>query len=86
HASLQLATENPSLKSEQLAELLTQRTGTTMNAASFRKQLSRARAMLAEELVKQVAQTMEAANREELLDELQVLGLATLVEPFLDLK
>ncbi|MEO1525079.1 MAG: sigma factor [Planctomycetota bacterium] len=86
HSVLTLATENPEMNSDELAARLHDQRGISLTAATFRKQLSRARRMLAEELVRQVAETIESANRVELLDELRVLGLATFVEPYITLR
>ncbi|MEM6472414.1 MAG: sigma-70 family RNA polymerase sigma factor, partial [Planctomycetota bacterium] len=86
HTVLSLATDNPELSSEELSLIAGSRIGHAITPTAFRKQLSRARSLLAKELVNLVAETIEAAGREELLDELRLLGLAPLVEPYIDLE
>ncbi|MEM7561124.1 MAG: hypothetical protein AAF394_18530, partial [Planctomycetota bacterium] len=69
--------------SEELAQQVSEATGQELNAAAFRKQLSRARKLFAECLVREVADTIDIPTPESIKAELQELGLMSYIENYL---
>jgi RNA polymerase sigma-70 factor (ECF subfamily) len=82
HTVVCLARDNPTLGSVELAALAQQRSGRPMTAEAFRKQLSRARGMLANLLVDEVRKTLDDPGPEQIEDELAALGLQEMVRPY----
>jgi len=66
-----------------LAERVSQRTGQPLNATAFRKQVSRARRLLAVLLVREVARTLDNPTREQVIEEVVALGLWDRVRAYL---
>ncbi len=65
------------------AERVSSQIGRPLRPAAFRKQLSRARRMFAELLVREVAETLDDATPELVEDELRETGLMPYIQPFL---
>lgn len=84
HTVLCLARDHPELGSVELAALAQQRSGRPMSAEAFRKQLSRARGILANLLVDEVRKTLDEPGPGAIDDELAALGLQEMVRPYLD--
>jgi RNA polymerase sigma factor (sigma-70 family) len=83
HTVLTLARDHPDADSPTLAGMCAARTGKPMSPEAFRKQLSRARALLANLLVDEVRGTLEDPTQDLIDDELAALGLQELVGPYL---
>jgi RNA polymerase sigma-70 factor (ECF subfamily) len=83
HTVLCLARDHPEADSPTLAALASQRSGKPMSPEAFRKQLSRARALLANLLIDEVRKTLESPTQEMIDDELAALQLQELVSPYL---
>ena len=66
-----------------LAERISQRTGRTLSAAAFRKQVSRARRLVAILLIREVASTLDNPSREQVVEEVVALGLWDRVRAYL---
>jgi RNA polymerase sigma factor (sigma-70 family) len=66
-----------------LAKRVSRRTGQPLNAVAFRKQVSRARRLLADLLVKEVSRTLSHPTPEQVREELVTLGLWDRVRPYL---
>lgn len=79
---LALTREQPEADSRALAEQAERRTGRPMSPEAFRKQLSRARAALADLLVAEVRRTLEEPSPDRVDAELADLGLLELVKPY----
>ncbi|WP_020468210.1 RNA polymerase sigma factor [Zavarzinella formosa] len=82
YLTLTLARDHPEADSVTLAELAAKKSGRPMTPEAFRKQLSRARTVLANLLVDEVRRTIENATPEQIDEELAELGLQELVRPF----
>lgn len=83
-AVMKLASQHgESEDSDTLAERLSQQTGRPIRAEAFRKQLSRARRLFAELLVREVAQTLEDPTAEDVEAELAETGLMKSIRQFL---
>jgi DNA-directed RNA polymerase specialized sigma24 family protein len=78
--ALKLAVEFPQETSEQLAARAAARLQRPVNAAAFRKQLSRARRHFARLIVEEVSQTLTSDVHRDLADELAELGLLPYVK------
>ncbi len=74
---LRAAADAPDATSEHLAERLRHDRGYTLNAASFRKQLSRARRLFARLVVQEVAGTLQAPDPDTVQQELIDCGVWT---------
>lgn len=83
HTVLCLARDHPDADSPTLAALAAERTGKPMTPEAFRKQLSRARGLLANLLVDEVRKTLEDPSQDLIDDELAALGLQGMVGPYL---
>lgn len=83
HTALRLAVEHEADDSPALACRAAQMEGRPINAAAFRQQLSRARRLFAELLLREVAQTLEHPTPEDLEAELMEVGLLPYVRDFL---
>ena len=70
-------------ESPELAQRLSEQLGRTIRAAAYRKQLSRARRLFAELLVREVALTLEAPSTDEVEAELTETGLMSSIRQFL---
>ena len=81
--ALRLAVDHPEDSSEQLAIQATCQTQRPINAAAFRKQLSRARMQFAQLIIAEVAQTLGNDSRFDLTEELAELGLLIYVQEYL---
>jgi RNA polymerase sigma factor (sigma-70 family) len=66
-----------------LAERVSRQTGRPLSAAAFRKQVSRARRLLAALLVKEVSDTLDHPTSRQVRAELVALGLWDRVRPYL---
>jgi RNA polymerase sigma factor (sigma-70 family) len=80
---LKLRSDFPDETSEQLAERLSNRLGTVVNAVHGRQLLRRARVRFAELLTKEIALGLDEATPERIEEELAALGLLEHVRPFL---
>lgn len=80
---LQVTSQFPDEGSEQQAARVSQMIGGPLNAAAFRKQRSRARALAAEMLVADIRSTLEDPTDENLEAELAELELLSLVRDWL---
>jgi RNA polymerase sigma factor (sigma-70 family) len=80
---LRLSADHPQDDSATLAARATALAGRPLRADAFRKQLSRARRLFAELLVKEVALTLETATPGQVEEELSELGLLPYVRDFL---
>ncbi|MEO1529682.1 MAG: sigma factor, partial [Planctomycetota bacterium] len=82
YSVLSTASENSGLRSEALAELVTASSGQTLTAPAFRKQLSRARRLFAEFIIREVSETLEQPSPESVKAELRDLGLTPFVASY----
>jgi len=80
---LRLSLDHPAEDSAALAARVTALMGRPFRADAFRKQLSRARRLFAELLVREVVQTLEEPTPEQIEAELIDVGLMPFVRPFL---
>jgi hypothetical protein len=83
HTVLNMVVENPLERSEDLAARTSALIGRPLQAAAFRKQVSRARRMLAKLLVKAVAQTLDNPTPEQIEEELIDLALWAYIRDYL---
>ena len=83
HSVLAAATEHPELDSTALASLVSQETLQPLASPAFRKQLSRARRIFAEFIIKEVSETLESPTPESVTQELADLGLMPFVSSYL---
>ncbi|MDB5335921.1 MAG: sigma-70 family polymerase sigma factor [Planctomycetaceae bacterium] len=83
HTVLRQSVDHPELDSAELADRVSSQIGRPLRADAYRKQLSRARRMFAELLVKEVAETLENATPELVEEELRETGLLHFIQPFL---
>jgi hypothetical protein len=81
---LRLAADYPEESSQQLADRASRVAGKPLRADAFRKQLSRARRLLAALLRYEVAQTLEDATPEMIDEELIETGLMAYLRDLLD--
>ena len=86
HTVLGLCARHPNEDSKSLAERVNQDTGKVLRPDAFRKQVSRARHKFAQLLVKEVAQTLERPEPEDVEEELADLGLMVYVQNYLPLR
>jgi len=82
YVTLTLARDHADADSTELAALAANRSGKPMTPEAFRKQLSRARTVLANLLVDEVRRTLEDSSPEQIDEELADLGLQELVRPY----
>ncbi len=80
---VRLASDHPRESSQQLAERASRQVGRPLKPAAFRKQLSRARRMFAEEILCEVEQTVENDCRADIEEELIELGLLEFIRGYL---
>lgn len=83
HTVLRLATEQTESSSHDLAEQASSRSGQQLTPAAYRKQLSRARRLFAEHLVREVAETLDQSTPAAVREELAELGLMHYVRSFM---
>jgi hypothetical protein len=83
---LELRLQHPDDDSAALAEKATHITKRPFRAESYRKQVSRARRLFAQMLVKEVAQTLTAPEPHDVENELADLGLMVFVRDYLPLR
>jgi len=83
HTVLNMVVENPLDRTEALAARTSALIGRPLQATAFRKQVSRARRMLAKLLVKGVAQTLDNPTPERIREELIDLALWEYIRDFL---
>jgi RNA polymerase sigma-70 factor (ECF subfamily) len=81
---LRFRAAHPKLASEQTAEQLARQLGKSLSAAGLRQMLHRARALFADLLIEEVAQSFERPTAEQLEEELRELGLLAYCQPALD--
>lgn len=79
YLALKLKTEFPDADSDELAERLSQKTGTAIRADNFRQILKRARKRFAEHLFDEVRAGLDTESTERLEEELSALGLLDFV-------
>ncbi|MEL6108194.1 MAG: sigma factor [Planctomycetota bacterium] len=82
YSVLSTASEHVGMSSEKLARRVSEATGQPLGAAAFRKQLSRARRVFAESIIKEVSETLEHPTPESVQSELRELGLIGFVSSF----
>ena len=75
NTALRLKLDHPNANSEQLAKKIGQRLGRDVSAANARVMVHRARDAFADQLINQVAQSLDTATDEALDEELADLGL-----------
>jgi Sigma-70 region 2 len=75
--------KNPCDSCLTLAERISERTGRLLSAEAFRKQVSRARRLVAVLLVREVARTLDNPSREQVIEEVVALGLWDRVRTYL---
>jgi hypothetical protein len=80
---LRLKTEFPDDSSEQLAERLGRKTGTSVKADNCRQMLKRARGRFATHLLDEVRAGLDTESDDRLQEELAALGLLELVRDYL---
>ena len=80
YSILFLRTEHPNSSSDDLAQLFSEQSGRKVSAAWIRQTLHRARSKFAELLTDEVGKTLNSNNRQEIRDELAVLGLKKYIE------
>lgn len=80
---MKLTLDHPDEDSAALAKRVKAAAGVSLRAAAFRKQLSRARQLFAEFLVREVAATVRPGTREQIEDELATLGFLHYVRDYL---
>jgi RNA polymerase sigma factor (sigma-70 family) len=83
HTVLSMLVENPLERIETLAARTSALIGRPLQAVAFRKQVSRARRMLAKLLVKGVAQTLDNPTPEQIMEKLIDLALWGYIRDFL---
>jgi RNA polymerase sigma-70 factor (ECF subfamily) len=83
YTAMRLALDHPEEDSTALAARASTATGRTIQAAAFRKQLSRARRRFAELVVDEVRQTLQQPTSERVEEELAELGLLEQLREFL---
>ncbi|NQV25162.1 MAG: hypothetical protein HQ518_12430 [Rhodopirellula sp.] len=83
HAVLKASIEHPEEDSTALAARVSESSGQTLSAESFRKQLSRARVRFGELLIEEVSRTITNVTPELLVEELQNLDLMKYVRTLL---
>ncbi len=83
YSVLQATTESPEKSSAVLAMELSATLSQPMTAEAFRKQVSRARRLFAEAILREVSETIESAEPTIVLEELGDLGLLVHVRDFL---
>jgi hypothetical protein len=86
HTVLNMVVENPLDRTDTLAARTSALIGRPLQATAFRKQVSRARRMLAKLLVKGVAQTLDNPTPERIKEELIDLALWEYIRDFLASK
>ena len=77
--ALRIRTEFPDADSTTLAEVFSQKTGTSTRPENFRQILKRARSRFAGHLIDEVKSGLDSESTEHLQDELSALGLLDLV-------
>src|SRR5262249_1924506 len=83
HIVLNMLVDNPLDDCKTLAARTSACIGRPLRVEAFRKQVSRARRLLAKLLVKEVAQTLDNPTSEQIKDELIALALWEYVRPYL---
>jgi RNA polymerase sigma-70 factor (ECF subfamily) len=83
HTVLRMVVAHQGEDSEQLAARTTALVGRPVQAAAFRKQLSRGRRMFAQLLLREVEQTLDGPTPQQLEEELVEIGLMRHVRDFL---
>jgi hypothetical protein len=84
HTVLRLTADHPDEDSRQLAARASAALGRPLQPEAFRKQVSRARRLFAELVVKEVERTLRDPTPERVDEELVSLNLLKYVRPFLD--
>lgn len=74
--------QNQKLESPELAAEVSERTGQTLTAEAFRKQLSRARRTFANLLIEEVRETLDDTREEAIREELQTAGLWSFIKDY----
>lgn len=86
HTVLRTKVQNPDLRSQDLAELLSQALGKPVNAGWVRQNLHRSRDQFANYLLDAIRRSMKQPSRDELIEELTELGLLEYCRPALERK
>lgn len=80
---LKLKTDYPDASSENLADLMSRKTGTTIRADNCRQILKRARTRFAAHLLDEIRAGLDSESEDRLQEELAALGLLELVRDYL---
>ncbi len=80
---VRLASDHPDEGSRQLAARASEQSGRLLKPAAFRKQLSRARRMFAQEILSEVSRTVEHEGMSDVEEELIELGLLEYIRDYL---
>lgn len=83
HTCLRVFTEFPQAESPEQAKIASQRCGRTLTPEAFRKQVSRARRLMAESILLEVARSVVPATADEVEGELRELNLWDYVREYL---
>lgn len=86
HLVLRLKTQQPELRSAQLAGRLSQELGKSFSAEAARQLVHRARRRFADLLVEEVGRSLQTSDPKEVAEELIELGLLSYCRPSLDRK
>ena len=81
---MQVKVENPQMRSGEIAELVSRKTGQEMSTGNARVILHRAREQFADLLVDEVQHSLATDDEERVLEELEALGLLPYCKPALD--
>ncbi len=83
HTALKVYTEFPDAESPEQARIASERCGRTLTPEAFRKQVSRARRLMAERILLEVARSVVPPTAAAVEDELNELGLWSYVRDYL---
>jgi DNA-directed RNA polymerase specialized sigma24 family protein len=81
---MQVKVDHPEMRSPEIAQLVSQKTGNELSTGNARVILHRAREQFAEFLVDEVQQSLETSNVDRIREELEDLNLLTYCKPILD--
>jgi RNA polymerase sigma factor (sigma-70 family) len=83
HTILRLRAEHPDATTEQMADILQQKTGRTVTLTTLRQRLRRARVMLADFLLEEIQRGLDHPTWDDVQAELESLGLLTSLKSYL---
>jgi RNA polymerase sigma-70 factor (ECF subfamily) len=84
HTVLRQKASNPQLRSSQIAQQLSQERGKPINEVTVRKMVQRSREKFADLLLEEVGRSIQSTSRQEIEEELIVLGLYEYCKPALE--